>query len=219
MLIEPPTALFAMPLMSVNCWPKVFHWPMAWLMGDVTMPDTLPTVEHTFFCAYLSTASWAEDRIEPREGIENDRSMIWLTLAKQASFTSKRLSTFGVAEAIWLCAPMAVLMFAPMPTSSQFLRSSCIFWVIAASTAAISDETPELAPLPPVENMDENQLPLVWDAPALAASARDAPTSTTDGGLGEGGSYSWPPPRMQASWTVPGCGSLASMMPPLTLRT
>src|SRR6218665_295195 len=66
-------------------------------MGDVTMPDTLPTVEHTFFCAYLSTASWAEDRIEPREGIENDRSMIWLTLAKQESFTSHRLSTFGVA--------------------------------------------------------------------------------------------------------------------------
>src|SRR6218665_3844009 len=139
-------------------------------MGDVTMPDTLPTVEHTFFCAYLSTASWAEDRIEPREGIENDRSMIWLTLAKQESFTSNRLSTFGVAEAIWLCAPMAVLMLAPMPTSSQFFKSSCIFWVMAASTAAICDETPELAPL-------------VWDAPALAASASDAPTSTPMAGL------------------------------------
>src|SRR6218665_1736 len=28
-LSEPPTALFAMPLMSVNCWPNVFHWPIA----------------------------------------------------------------------------------------------------------------------------------------------------------------------------------------------
>jgi hypothetical protein len=101
--------------------------------------------------------------------------MIWLTLAKHESFTSKRLSTFGVAEAISLCAPMAVLMLAPMPTSSQFLRSSCIFWFIAASTAAIDADTPELALLPPVENMDENQLPLVWDAPALAASARTRP--------------------------------------------
>ena len=54
---------------------------------------------------------------------------------------------------------------------------------MAASTAAIEADTPELALLPPVENMDENQLPLVWDAPALAASASDAPTSTPMAGL------------------------------------
>ena len=52
--IAPPMAVLPMPEMSVNCVPSWFQLAMVWLIGDVTMPDTLLTVLHTFFCAYLT---------------------------------------------------------------------------------------------------------------------------------------------------------------------
>ena len=114
--IAPPMAVLPIPEMSVNWLPSWFQLEIVWLMGDVTKPLTLPTALHTFFWAYLRTASCAADRIEASDGIEKDRSMIWLIDAKQSSAGSNRLSTFGVAAAISECAPMAVRIDAPMPS-------------------------------------------------------------------------------------------------------
>jgi hypothetical protein len=97
---------------------------MVWLIGAATMPDTLLTAVQTFFWAYFSTASCAADKIEASDGIAKDRSAIWLIDAKHWSFTSNRLSTFGVAAAISLCAPMAVLMLAPIPPRRSSQRRS-----------------------------------------------------------------------------------------------
>ena len=74
--IAPPMAVLPIPEMSVNCVPSWFQLEIVWLIGDVTMPLTLPTAEQTFFWAYLMTASCAAERIEPRLGMEKDRSMI-----------------------------------------------------------------------------------------------------------------------------------------------
>ena len=42
--IAPPMAVLPMPEMSVNWVPSWFQLEIVWLIGDVTMPLTLPTL-------------------------------------------------------------------------------------------------------------------------------------------------------------------------------